>query len=325
MDTGTSGWLAVVPTPIGNLEDITLRALRLLREADLIVAEDTRHSRVLLRHHGIATKTKSFHAHSHERKVAELVQVIVDGGRVALVSDAGSPVVSDPGMRLVSAAREAGVEIHALPGPSAVTSAIAAAGLRADTFRFVGFLPRSGGKRKAWLRSVAIDRGATVLFESPRRLADTLDDLANHLQENRRVAICRELTKMHEEVLVGTAVALRAGLVEPVRGEITLVIEATDRVGSSDEFAGPSGIEGEGPATPAAGDADREAALLAEIDESLAAGESPRDVARRLAEIHGRPKRQVYQWVLTRSGGSANGPSAAPGDLGDGRDAGHED
>jgi len=216
-----------VGTPIGNLEDITLRALRILREADCVVAEDTRHTRALLTHHDVHASLESMHAHSADAKVQQLVDRLLGGAHLALVSDAGCPVLSDPGGRLVSAAREAGVRVETVPGPSAVTASLAVAGLRADTFRFVGFLPRTGAARKRALSMLAVDASANLLFESPRRLKATLRELSSVLGE-RRMAVCRELTKLHEEVARGTADELLAHFADGVRGEITVLIEASD-------------------------------------------------------------------------------------------------
>ena len=257
----SGGLLSVVGTPIGNLEDITLRALRTLREADAVVAEDTRHTRALLAHHGIETHLDSMHAHSGDAKVAKLVASLEQGAHLALVSDAGCPVLNDPRGRLVAATRDAGVRVETIPGPSALTACLAVAGLRAETFRFVGFLPRAGARRKRALRDLCADDCASVLFESPRRLAATLRELSPMLG-TRRLAVCRELTKLHEEVARGTAAELLQHFEAGVRGEITLLVEAGD--GTRDEGAVLEAAE--------------ERARLA-----LAAGSRPKEVARQLA------------------------------------------
>jgi 16S rRNA (cytidine1402-2'-O)-methyltransferase len=220
-----SGRLSVVATPIGCLEDITLRALRILREADLILAEDTRHTRTLCSKHGIDTPLRSFHAHTNDEKVDVIVAELADGAHYALVSDAGTPVVSDPGVYLVSRAAEAGVEVDAIPGPSAVLAALSVAGLPVRRFVFEGFLPRGGGARARALDRVTQSAITVVLFESPHRIFATLDDLERELGHERQVALCRELTKMHEETIRGTIAEVRRGLPDPARGEITLVIE----------------------------------------------------------------------------------------------------
>jgi len=220
-----SGRLSVVATPIGCLEDVTLRALRILREADLILAEDTRHTRTLCAKHGIDTPLRSFHAHSNEHKVDLIVSELVDGAHYALVSDAGTPVVSDPGVYLVSRAADAGVNVEAIPGPSAVLAALCVAGLPVRRFVFEGFLPRGGGDRTRALERVAQSAITVVLFESPHRIHTTLDDLQRALGDDRRVALCRELTKMHEQTIRGTVAEVRRELSDPARGEITVVIE----------------------------------------------------------------------------------------------------
>ncbi len=219
------GILWVVATPIGNLEDITLRALRILREADAVLAEDTRHTRHLLSHHDVRTPLRSLHAHTKETKLQSMADEILGGARFALVSDAGTPVVSDPGLRLVAAVRARDGRVEPIPGPSAALAALVACGLRADRFRFLGFLPRAAGKRRRGLEELAGDPAAQVLFESPHRLPALLRDLAPVLGE-RRVAVCRELTKVHEEIVTGTAAEL-AERFPRVRGEITIVVEAT--------------------------------------------------------------------------------------------------
>jgi 16S rRNA (cytidine1402-2'-O)-methyltransferase len=220
-----SGRLSVVATPIGCLEDITLRAIRILREADLILAEDTRHTRTLCSKHGIDTPLRSFHAHTNDDKVDLLIAELLDGAHYAMVSDAGTPVVSDPGVYLVSRAATAGVEVEAIPGPSAVLAALSVAGLPVRRFVFEGFLPRSGGDRTRALERIADSAITSVMFESPHRIHATLNDLARILGENRQVALCRELTKMHEQTIRGTATDVRAELSDPARGEITVVIE----------------------------------------------------------------------------------------------------
>jgi 16S rRNA (cytidine1402-2'-O)-methyltransferase len=220
-----SGRLSVVATPIGCLEDITLRAIRILREADLILAEDTRHTRTLCSKHGINTPLRSFHAHTNDDKVDLLLAELVDGAHYALVSDAGTPVVSDPGVYLVSRAANAGIEVEAIPGPSAVLAALCVAGLPVRRFVFEGFLPRSGGDRTRALDRIAQSAITVVLFESPHRIHATLKDLERTLGGDRQIALCRELTKMHEQTIRGTAAEVRSELSDPARGEITIVVE----------------------------------------------------------------------------------------------------
>lgn len=220
-----SGRLSIVATPIGCLEDITLRALRVLREVDLILAEDTRHTKTLCAKHGIDTPLRSFHAHSSDDKVSSVLDALVAGAHYALVSDAGTPVVSDPGAHLVSRAAAAGVHVEAIPGPSAVLAAICVAGLPVRRFTFEGFLARSGKERRRALERIAESEGASVLFESPRRIHATLRELEQHLEPTREVAVCRELTKLHEQTLRGSPSEVRAELADPPKGEITVVIE----------------------------------------------------------------------------------------------------
>ncbi|MCC6833108.1 MAG: 16S rRNA (cytidine(1402)-2'-O)-methyltransferase [Thermoleophilia bacterium] len=215
--------MAVVATPIGNLGDCSPRAAETLRDCDVVACEDTRRTATLLRAVGARTPMVSLHAHNEASRLPELVRRMAGGERVALVSDAGMPGVSDPGMRLVTAAHEAGIPVTVLPGPSAVTAAVAAAGAPADRFAFAGFMPRRAGERTALLES--LDRaGATVVaFESPQRLPDLMAFLAER-HPGRRAAVCRELSKLHEETLVGTCAELAEAAAGPARGEITVVL-----------------------------------------------------------------------------------------------------
>jgi 16S rRNA (cytidine1402-2'-O)-methyltransferase len=215
--------LAVCATPIGNLDDVTLRVLAELRAAELVLAEDTRHTRGLLARHGIDAQLVSYHGHNEAARTSELLPRLVEGARIALVSDAGLPGVSDPGGRIVAAAVAAGVPVTVLPGPSAVPTALVLSGFESDRYAFVGFLPRRAGElERLW---VELERwqGAVVAFESPNRLGATLRSLAASGSE-RRVAVCRELTKRFEEVIRGDAAELAERFSEPPRGEITLVL-----------------------------------------------------------------------------------------------------
>jgi 16S rRNA (cytidine1402-2'-O)-methyltransferase len=217
--------LAVCATPIGNLEDVTLRVLTELREADLVLAEDTRHTRGLLERHAIKARLLSYHEHNEAARVAELLPRLQAGERIALVSDAGMPGISDPGARLVRAALEAGIEVTVLPGASAVETALVASGLAGGRYAFVGFLPRKAGELEALWRETAEWGCPVVAFESPHRLTASLRSLAAFDAE-REVAVCRELTKRFEEIARGTAAELAERLVEPPKGEITLVVGA---------------------------------------------------------------------------------------------------
>jgi 16S rRNA (cytidine1402-2'-O)-methyltransferase len=217
------GRLLVCPTPIGNLEDVTLRVLDALRSADVIACEDTRHTRGLLDRHGISARLLSFHEHNERARAAELTARIAAGELVALVSDAGTPLVSDPGFALVRDCQAAGLPVEVLPGPSAVVSGLVASGLPAGRWCFVGFLPRARGELEALLVGA---KETLVAFESPRRLAATLELLAARDPE-RAVAVCRELTKLHEEVRRGSALELATHYREHVpRGEVVLVCAA---------------------------------------------------------------------------------------------------
>ncbi len=215
-----SGRLVVCPTPIGNLEDVTLRVLAALREADVVACEDTRRTRVLLERYGVSASLVSYHEHNERERASELVARMQDGAVVALVSDAGMPLVSDPGYALVQGCIAAGLSVEVLPGPSAALTALVASGLRSDVWRFAGFLPRKRGALEDVLRSPE----TVVAFESPRRVGASLAVLAA-LDPERPVAVCRELTKLHEEIVRGPASVLAARYAEEdPRGEVVLVI-----------------------------------------------------------------------------------------------------
>lgn len=223
-----SGTLYVVATPIGNLEDITLRALRILREADLIACEDTRQTRKLLDRHGIAKPLVSYHEHNELARAAELLAELQAGRNIALVSDAGTPLIADPGYRLVAQARSAGIAVTPIPGPSAIISALSASGLPTDSFYFGGFLPAKKSQRRKTLEELK-DYAATLIFyEAPHRIVEALDDIAGVLG-SRKVTLARELTKIHEEFLAGTAPGLRDELAQrPLKGEFTVMIAKAD-------------------------------------------------------------------------------------------------
>jgi len=269
------GTLHLVATPIGNLEDVTLRALRVLREAELVLAEDTRHTRVLLDRHGIAAEPVSLHGHNEQKRSELALAVLARGADVALVSDAGTPLVSDPGERLVRAALAAGHTVCAVPGPSAVLAALVASGLASGGFSFVGFPPRRAGERGALFASLR-DRAETlVLFESPRRLAATLRELSDALGA-RRACVARELTKLHEELARGTLEELAARFAAGARGEVTLVVEGA----------------------PARGAAAESEVVDAAIRARAAAGGSASEIARDVARATGAPRSAVYRRVL---------------------------
>jgi 16S rRNA (cytidine1402-2'-O)-methyltransferase len=266
--------LAVCATPIGNLDDVTLRVLDELRAADLVLCEDTRHTRGLLTRHGIEARLLSYHEHNEAKRTAEVLPRLAAGERIALVSDAGMPGISDPGARLVGAAIEAGILVTVLPGPSAVETAVAASGFEVERYQFVGFLPRGAAERSALWRDLAQWRHALVAFESPNRLPRTLASLAEALPD-RPVAVCRELTKRFEEIVRGPASEVADRLAEGVKGEITLVI-------------GPADVE------PVA---DESEALQAVAD-LVRAGTSRKAAADAVSRVTGVPKKRLYDASL---------------------------
>ena len=264
--------LYVVATPIGNLEDITLRALRVLQEVRLIAAEDTRVTRKLLSRHHIRTPMTSYHQHNSRSKIPSLLSTLAEGD-VALVSDAGMPGINDPGQGLVSAVARAGVPVIPVPGPSAATSALAVSGLPAEQYVYLGFLPRKRGERQRLLESVASETRALVLFETPHRLRAALQDVGSALGD-RRIAVCRELTKLHEEVFRG-AVSEALAYFEKPRGEFTLVIE-----GDKEQKLAPS------------------TETLEMLEELRSEGLGAKESVARVAELTGLSRRNVYQMWL---------------------------
>lgn len=228
--SGRPGTLVLVATPIGNLEDVSARALRVLREADLVAAEDTRHTRKLLSHYGIPAQVVSLHEHNERARAASLIERVLDGQVVALVTDAGSPGIADPGYPVVRAAVAAGVRVESIPGPSAVITALQVSGLPTDAFLFAGFLPPKGAARRRRLEELSAQRETVVVFESPHRIDKCLEDLEAVWGE-RPIALARELTKLHEQVLRGSAREVRAALrAEWKRGEMVLVLGGRTRV-----------------------------------------------------------------------------------------------
>ena len=269
--------LAVCATPIGNLDDVTLRVLHELREADLVLCEDTRHTRRLLDRHAIRARAlRSHHRHNEAGRVGEVVARLLAGERVALVSDAGIPLVNDPGARLVSAALEAGVPVTVLPGPSAVEAALVVSGLAGDGYRFLGWLPRKQGERDALWDELSTVATPCVAFESPQRLAASLASLAA-ADPARPVAVCRELTKVHEEVVRGTAAELAARLGAGVRGEVTVVIGGATARGEGDEAT---------------------ATAVAAVAELVGAGAAHRTAVDVVARLTGAPRNTLYRSTL---------------------------
>jgi len=266
--------LAVCATPIGNLEDVTLRVLAELAAADVVLCEDTRHTRGLLERHGIKARLLSYHEHNEAQRTAELLPRLEAGERIALVSDAGLPGVSDPGARLVHAALEAGIDVSVLPGPSAVETALVASGLVAEQYRFLGFLPRGEKKLAELWEELRGWPWPAVAFESPHRLAATLRSLAAADPE-REAAVCRELTKRFEEVGRGTVAELAERYDAPPKGEITLVL-------------GPAGATDDG----------GEERALAAVAELVDAGVPRRRAAELVSGLVGIPRNRLYKQSL---------------------------
>ena len=281
-----AGRLFVVATPLGNLEDITLRALRVLKEVDLIAAEDTRVAHKLLSHYSISTPTTSFHEHSPPAKLRQLVAELRAGKDIALTSDAGLPGISDPGEKLVTECLAHGVEVVAVPGPSAAITALAVSGLPTGEFTFIGFIPRRGTARREVLASLAEQPRTLVIFEAPHRLLQTLADLRQAFG-NRRAVAARELTKKFEQIIRGRLEELAAHFTaQAPRGEITLVVE-----GAPAESA-PERQAREQAALPEA---------LAQARELMAQGASTKEAARQVATQHGLSRRAIYNALLENS------------------------
>lgn len=273
------GTLYLVATPIGNLEDITARALRILREAALIAAEDTRHTRKLLTHFDIHTPLTSYYEHNKLSKLDEILGALA-AGTVALVSDAGTPGLSDPGYELVRAALDAGHTVTPIPGPSALVAALVASGLPTDAFLYLGFLPRKDSERLKLLDAVAHEPRTLVAYEAPHRLLDTLADIESALGD-RPMAVARELTKLHEEIYRGPASAARAHFAsKEILGEITLVI------GGANSFPP---------------DVWDEARVRQSLEPLLEEGLKPKEAARFVADLCGWPTRDVYRLIVQRT------------------------
>jgi 16S rRNA (cytidine1402-2'-O)-methyltransferase len=272
------GTLYVVATPLGNLGDLSSRAIEILRAVPVVAAEDTRRTRGLLTHLGVAPTLLSFHAHSGDHRSDKLLDILRSGRDVALVSDAGTPTVSDPGADLISLVRAAGIAIVPIPGASAVSTALSASGFIGDRYLFLGFIPRKGRDRVRLLTRAATEEWSVVFYEAPPRLAGLLADLMPLTGGSRRIVVARELTKLHEEIRAGTVAELADYYAEtPVRGEITVVLEGT----------------GVPPAEP-----DRTEDATEQATTLLAEGLTRREVVRRLTESMGIPRNEAYKLVM---------------------------
>jgi len=284
MEAGRPGTLYLCATPIGNLEDVTLRVLRVLREADLIAAEDTRRTRKLLSHYDIHTPLTSYHEHNRRSKGEQLLEQLAAGRRVALVSDAGTPAVSDPGRELVAAALDRGIAVVPLPGPSAALTALVASGLPTERFCFEGFLPPAGRARRERLESLRAESRTVIIYEAPHRLQKTLAELLAALGD-RPLAVARELTKQYEQIWRGgLAEAVEYFRAHPPRGEFTLVISGggeSDAAGRKKEAVEPW----------------HELSLVEHVRSLEEQGASRRDAMREVARLRGVSRRVVYREV----------------------------
>lgn len=290
------GTLYLVATPIGNLEDITARALRVLREVDLVAAEDTRRTRQLLHYYQIEQKLTSYHQHNQQEKGQFLLEQLKAGKNIALVSDAGTPGISDPGAELVRSAIEKGVEVVAIPGPSAIIAAVAISGLDTRRFVFEGFLPRRSGERRKRIEALAREERTIVIFEAPHRLLDTLRLLAEAWGP-RRAAVSRELTKCFEEVVRGTLPELVDHFqAHPPRGEATLVVAGC---GSQSRQGEENGVKGGGVESKAIEDPG---AIIEEIESRLASGISMREAVREVAAKRGIKRQAIYRLLAQQPG-----------------------
>ncbi len=272
MSTGT---LYIVATPIGNLEDMTFRAVRILKEADLIAAEDTRHSRKLLTHFGISTSLTAYHDHNESLKTPHLLERLKSGLSVALITDAGTPCIADPGYRIVRAAAQEGIRVVPVPGSSATMAALSASGLPTDEFTFAGFLPAKAGKRRERLRELAVECRLLVFYEAPHRLSAMLGDLYDVFGE-REALVARELTKIYEEFARGTLTELAQRFREtPARGEVVVLVAP--------------------PQTPIEAVQPNVEGMLKDL---LEAGMTVKDAARRIADATGKSRSELYELAL---------------------------
>ncbi len=274
------GVLYICGTPIGNLEDITLRVLRVLKEVDLIAAEDTRRTSQLLNYYQIKTRLTSYHEHNEQVKAEQLLSLLKEGKNIALVSDAGMPGISDPGLVMITKALREGLEIIPVPGPTAAISALVVSGMATERFVFEGFLPRKGKERKARLKEIEQEFRTVILYESPYRLRETLTDLSGFLAE-RKIAVIREISKIHEEKIYGLAEEIKEQLAERtmLKGEIVLVIAGKEKGVPADQ-------------------AWEEISLLEHTRSLMEQGLSKKEAIKEVASLRNLPKRKVYQELI---------------------------
>jgi len=286
----SAGTLYIVATPIGNLEDITHRALRVLREVDLVACEDTRHTRVLLNHFGIKTKTISYHEHNERERAAEICTLLASGKHVALVSDAGTPLINDPGFRVANAAIEQELPVVPIPGPTAFVSALIASGLPSDEFYFAGFLPARANARRGKLEELSVIPATMIFYETPHRISATLNDALETLG-NRRAAVARELTKIHEEIARGSlsTLARRFEAGTRARGEIVLIINGA----SADEPSVTATGE-------AAGTQPSSQSLIERVSELERAGLDAKAALKKAARELGMKRAEAYRLIVAQ-------------------------
>ena len=276
------GKLYLVGTPIGNLEDMTFRAVRVLKEVDLIAAEDTRNSRNLLQYFDIHTPMASYHEHNEEEKSSELLEKLQNGTSLAVITDAGMPGISDPGYRLVVKAWEAGVEVIPVPGPTAMTSALVSSGFPTDRFAFEGFLPRKSNQRRTSLQEMASETRTLIFYEAPHRLVETLEDMQTVLGSNRMVLVARELTKKHEEKIRGTIEQVLAHFTAtPPKGEIVIILAGNTEMETLQEEMGWESMT-----------------IVQHIEALMDAGLSKKQAIKEVAQERNLPKSQVYQEAI---------------------------
>jgi 16S rRNA (cytidine1402-2'-O)-methyltransferase len=283
-----AGKLYIVGTPIGNLEDLSMRALRVLREVDLIACEDTRHTARLLSHYGIETPRQSYHEHNEQSRAARLIALLLEGKNIALVSDAGTPLVSDPGYAIVSACDEQRIDVVAVPGPSAAVAALAGSGLPTDAFLFAGFLPPRTSRRRNRLQELATVPATLVFFEAPHRVLDSLSDM-NAVLGPRRACVARELTKVHEEWIRGTLPAIREILAArpEVRGEFTIVVDRGE---------------------PAPPDAAYPESLSEHLEQEISrSGRARNDALKEVARQRGITRKDAYRLLIEEKDSSSAG------------------